>query len=85
MTKSALSRFIGDPADLSFDSLPSSRGILRFVLFEQSRLKSGNRLPSNNVVFNSVAGVAAHARAKLQKKTQKIYNSIFFLISMEPC
>ena len=55
MTKSALSRFIGDPADLSFDSLPSSRGILRFVLFEQSRLKSGNRLPSNKIVFNSVA------------------------------
>ena len=55
MTKSALSCFIGDPADLSSDSLPSSRDILRFVLFEQSRLKSGNRLPSNKVVFNSVA------------------------------
>ena len=48
-------KFVGEPSDIVDTLLPSRRDVARFILFERSRLKLNNRLPSNDVVFDSVA------------------------------
>ena len=48
-------KFVVDPSDIADTLLPSRRDVVRFILFERSRMKLNNRLPSNDVVLDSVA------------------------------
>ena len=48
-------QFVGDPSDIVDMLLPSKRDVVRFILCQRSRLNLNNRLPSNDVVLDSVA------------------------------